>query len=88
VLPFACRDSEVVTLPLAAGVTDLEENFGVSKGEGIPAMVNVTGELKPPWLVTVIVSVVLPSWASETELGEAERVKVGVAAVTVNVPDP
>jgi hypothetical protein len=73
-------------LPLVAGVTELGENFGVSKLEGIPAMVNATGELKPPLLVTVIVSVVLASWASATELGEAERVKVGVDTVTVSAP--
>ena len=73
-------------LPLAAGVTELGVNFGVAKGVGIPAMVSATEELKPPWLVTVMVSVALASWASDRELGETERVKVGVAAVTVNVP--
>jgi hypothetical protein len=86
VLPFAPREREDVVLPLAAGVTELGENFGVAKGEGTPAMVNATAELKPPWLVTVIVSVVFASWANETELGEAARVKVGVAPVTVIVP--
>jgi len=85
--PFVCKDRDEVTVPLAAGVTELGVNFGVSKLEGIPVMVNATAELKPPLLVTVIVSVVLASWTSDTELGEAERVKVDeVAAVTVMVP--
>jgi hypothetical protein len=41
----------------------------------------------PPTSVTVIVLVLLPPWATETDVGEDDKVKSGVGfTVTVTVP--
>ena len=72
-----------VTLPFAAGVTGLVENFAVTP-VGRPVALSVVAELKPPVLVTVIVLVPLAPWVTVREAGEAAMVKFGVAvALTV-----
>ena len=52
---------------------------------GWPLAVKATAELNPPETVVVIVEEPLLPWVTETEVGEAESVKAGVAvAVTVS----
>ena len=54
--------------------------------EGCPFADNATAELNPPLTVVEIVELPLLPCTTETELGEAESVKAGVAAaVTVRV---
>jgi len=53
---------------------------------GWPLALKATAELKPPETVVVILEVPLLPCTTETEVGEAEMVKLGLAgAVTVNV---
>lgn len=54
---------------------------------GSPLADRVTALEKPPTLVTAMVLVSLPPWATETEVGEAERVKPG-GRFTVTGPVP
>lgn len=44
---------------------------------GNPVAVKLTAPLNPPTSVTVTMVVVLPPWATVTEPGEAERLKLG-----------
>lgn len=74
-----------VTLPLAAGVTGLEENAAVTP-VGRPVALRVVGELKLSSLVILIVLVPLPPRFTLTEAGEALIVKFGdEVALTVRV---
>jgi hypothetical protein len=73
------------TLPLAGGVTGFAENDAVTP-LGRPLALNVVAELKPFWLVMVMVLVPLLPWATVREDGEAPMVKFAVpAALTVSV---
>ena len=73
-----------VALPLAGGVTGLVENAAVTP-EGRPDALSVVAELKPFWLVMVIVLVPLLPCVMVTDVGDAPMVKLGdAAAVTVS----
>ena len=50
---------------------------------GWPAADKLTAELKPPEMARVIVAVPWLPWTTETEAGDAERVKFGDAAALV-----
>lgn len=84
-----------VALLFAAGVTGFVENDAVTP-EGRPAALSVVAELKPFWLVMVMVLVPFAPWLTVTELGDAPMVKFGAAAaltvrltvvVAVRLPD-
>lgn len=85
----------VLALLLAVNVTvDVPEpGAGMDVGlklavtpDGWPFADKATAELKPPETVVVIFDVPLLPWAADTEVGEAEMVKLGVgAAVTVRL---
>lgn len=48
---------------------------------GWPDAVSAMAELKPPETAVVMVEEPLPPWTTETELGEAEMVKLGLLEV-------
>lgn len=48
---------------------------------GWPVADRATAELNPPETAVAIVDVPLPLWTTDTELGEAEMVKLGVVVV-------
>jgi len=69
------------TIPFAGGVTGFGENAAVTP-LGRPVALSVVAELKPFWLVTVIVLVPMAPCAMLKLVGFADSVKFG-AAVTV-----
>jgi hypothetical protein len=74
-----------VALPFAGGVTGFAENDAVTPLGRLLAL-NVVAELKPFWLVMVIVLFPLLPWAMVREDGEAPMVKFAVPeALTVSV---
>ena len=74
-----------VAEPLAGGVTGLVENDAVTP-LGNPVAVSVVAELKPSWLVIVMVLVPWLPWLTVRVDGEALMVKFGVdAGLTVSI---
>ena len=83
-VPTVAEDEAVsvsveVALPFAGGVTGLVENDAVTP-LGSPETLSVVAESNPFWLATVIVLVPLAPCLTDTEVGDALTVKVGVAA--------
>jgi hypothetical protein len=86
-LEEAVNVSVEVALPFAGGVTGFVENVAVTP-EGRPLALSVVAELKPFWLVMVIVLVPLAPCAMLTDVGDAAMVKFAVAvALTVSATD-
>jgi hypothetical protein len=73
-----------VALPLAGGVMGLVEKAAVTPA-GIPEALRVVAELKPFWLVTVMVLFALEPRVTLTALGDAETVKPGAPAPTAKM---
>jgi hypothetical protein len=73
-----------VALPLAGGVTGLVEKAAVTPA-GSPEVLRVVAELKPFWLVTVMVLVAVEPRVTLTALGDAETVKPGAPAPTAKM---
>jgi hypothetical protein len=73
-----------VALPFAGGVTGLVEKAAVTP-LGSPEALSVVAELKPFWLVTVIVLVAVDPRVTLTALGEAETLKPGAPAPTAKI---
>ena len=74
---------DAVELPEPGAAMDVGLKVTVTP-VGWPLAVNATAELKPPDTVVVIVEDPLLPCATETEVGEAEMVKLGVG----DVPPP
>jgi hypothetical protein len=70
----------IVELPEPGAEKDAGLKLTVTPA-GWPDAVSATAELKPPETALVIVEVPLPPWTTETALGEAEIVKVGLVEV-------
>jgi len=77
----AVNVSVEVALPFAGGVTGFETNAAVTP-LGRAEVLSVVAELKPFWLVTVIVLVALLPCTTVTDDGDAPTVKLGVPAPT------
>lgn len=75
----AVNVSVEVALPFAGGVTGLVEYAAVTP-LGKPVVVSVVAELKPAWLVTVMVLFPVAPCTTVNEDGAAAIVKFGVAA--------
>jgi hypothetical protein len=73
-----------VSVELPAPVIDVGLNAAVTP-VGMPLALSAMAELKPPVTEEVMVEVPVPPCATETEAGEADKVKLGAtAAVTVS----
>src|SRR5208282_1417053 len=70
----------MVELPEPGAAIDVGLKLTVTPA-GWPVAERATAELKPPETAVVIVDVSLPPWTTETEAGEADKVKFGLVDV-------
>src|SRR5579863_6591550 len=85
-LEAAVKVNVEFTAPLAGGVTGLGENCAVTP-VGRPVAVSDVAELKPFWLVMVIVLGALPPCCTVTEEGDALIVKFAVPPEALTVSE-